>query len=850
MSQPTQAMSDTSADTTTAQIALVGNPNTGKTTMFTALTGVRQRVGNYPGVTVEKTAGAMSLGNQEVTLIDLPGTYSLAAASRDERVVLDVLAGHIEGTRKPELVICVVDACNITRNLFLASQVADLDIPMVIALNMTDRAVKQGIEIDAAAMSQRMGIPVIATVASTGEGLDELRTAATMALREQPKMKTTNWPEPVEQSLTLMRESVQQLTQQNLSDAELLRLLFDQKSAVAERIGLAGDGIAQVTAEPRKILDNADLRLASAESVIRYGELSEMLEGVVAYPDKRQIAKSESIDRIFTHPVAGMVVFVGLMFVVFWSIYRLASPLMDAVDWAFGSIGDWVAPMLEGSPMLQSLIVDGVIGGVGGMIIFLPQILILFFFISLLEDSGYMARAAILVDRLFRWCGLNGRSFVPMLSSFACAIPGVMSARTIENPKARLTTILIAPLMSCSARLPVYVIMISAFVAPLYGDDVAAIVLFGMHFVGLAVALPVAFVINRLILKAKPQPFIMEVPNYRVPRLVDVLGRMWENGREFLLKAGTVIFAMSIVIWALLYFPRPAEVADTAKAAYDASVAEKWQFSLERVQTLQEDEEARAALADQQAAAAISKFLDVSVDQTQALLNAIDVALAGIEGADEMTPQQVAAELIQDEKLVSLLPPTPGMKNEPTASDESEWQIAHLSHVYGLRLDANDTVASVFETGADNAIEAAYIEQSVMGRMGQAVQPVFDPAGFDWKITVGVLGSFPAREVIIATMGIIYSLGGDVDEESDSLKDAMAASTWTSGPRAGQPVFTVPVAFAIMVFFALCSQCGATVATIAKETNWKWAIFSFVYMTVLAWIGAVVVYQVGTAIMS
>ena len=363
------------------------------------------------------------------------------------------------------------------------------------------------------------------------------------------------------------------------------------------------------------------------------------------------------------------------------------------------------------------------LGGVGGILVFLPQIVILFFFIALLEDTGYMARGAFLMDRAFGWCGLNGRSFVPLLSSYACTVPGILATRTIEDPRARLTTILVAPLMSCSARLPVYTLMIGAFIEPAYGAAVAGVTLFAMHFVGLAVAAPVAWAINRFVLRTRPQPFLLEMPAYRRPRLRDIAWRMWEPARDFLVRAGTIIVAMTVVIWAFAYFPRPAEVRERV-------VAE--------------------------------------------------------------APAGIGAE-----------------------------QLGRLT-------------------------DAAYMEQSYLARAGRALQPLFAPAGFDWKITVGVLASFPAREVIVSTLGTIYGVGRDADEESGDLRAALAAERWSSGELAGRPVFTVPIAVAIMVFFALCLQCGATVAVLGKEAGWGWALFAFAYMTALAWAGAVLAYQLGT----
>jgi ferrous iron transport protein B len=364
----TEDMTPQPPDDQTPQIALVGNPNTGKTTLFGALTGTRQRVGNYPGVTVEKKTGMLSLvDGRMATLIDLPGTYSLAAASRDERVVIDVLAGHIESTQRPDLVVCVVDAENVMRNLFLASQVADMGLPLVVVLNRMDAAGEHGIEVDVRRLSERLGVPVVATVATTGQGMDELRRAIAGALADKPHLTPVAWPEAIAQAVGLVRQKVANTTGKWVSTAEIHRLLFDEDSAVADRIGWSAEQRRTETAEALGIIEEAGFMRYSAESVLRYSHLGEVLEGLITYPTQRRTSHSESIDRIFTHPVGGLVVFAGLMFVVFWSIYRLAGPLMDAVDWAFGALGDGVAPMLDGTPMLQSLVVDGVIGGVGGV---------------------------------------------------------------------------------------------------------------------------------------------------------------------------------------------------------------------------------------------------------------------------------------------------------------------------------------------------------------------------------------------------------------------------------------------------------------------------------------------------
>lgn len=706
------------------RVALVGNPNTGKTTLFNRLTGSRQKIGNYPGVTVEKKSGTWETGGRAVTLVDLPGTYSLAAASPDERVALDFLTGHLAGEEPPDAVVCVVDASNVVRNLFLASQVADLGLPLVVVLNMSDAAERAGIHVDAALLSRRLGVPVVRTVATRGEGIESLGKAVLYAAGNRALMAQVPWPEAVDRAIKYLAAGLEKEGAQTLSPGELRRVLFDAGSAVLERAGWPRDADAQpLLSASRDILVAAGWQPVSAEALLRYEHLGHLTAGAIRFPEARRRTWTERLDAVLTHRVWGLAIFAAMMFVVFQSIYAWAGPFMDAIEAGVAGVQEWVAPWFEAWPAMQSLVVDGIVGGAGGVVIFLPQILILFFFIALLEDTGYMARGAFLMDKIFGWCGLNGKSFVPMLSSYACAIPGILATRTIEDPRARLTTILVAPLMSCSARLPVYTLMIGAFIAPAWGTAAAGLALFAMHFVGLAVAIPVAWAMNKFILRTRPQPFLLEMPPYRRPRLRDIFWRMWERAREFLVRAGTVIVAMAIVIWALVYFPRPAEVRE----------------------------------------------------RTVAALSVVD------------DPESV-----------------------------------------------------------ERAVAGAYIEQSYLARAGRVLQPLFAPAGFDWKITVGVLASFPAREVIIATLGTIYGIGQDVDEESGDLRSALARDLWTQGPKTGSPVFTVPVALAIMVFFALCLQCGATVAVMAKEARWSWAIFGFVYMTTLAWVGAVLTYQIGT----
>ncbi len=727
------------APATTCRVALVGNPNSGKSTLFNRLTGIRQRTGNYPGVTVERRLGTAHLNKHTTaTFIDLPGTYSLAASSRDERVVVDVMTGAIPADR-PDVIVCVVDATNVQRHLFLVSQLAETQLPMVVALNMMDAAERQGIGIDAGLLSRRLGVPVVPISAAHSWGLDQLKQAIVGVLDQKPIFHNVAWPAAIKDALEHLRKGLCPEGADRIGTVELQRVLFDPRSAMVDRLPWAlGVNPADRIASAQQILRDAGLDPYSAEPLLRYGHLTNLLHGTITRGEVRRARGGESIDRLLTHRVWGLAIFGLLMYAVFWAIYTGAGPVMDVIDGAFGALGETVGAWLEGSPMLQSLVVDGVIAGVGGVIIFLPQIMILFFFVSLLEDTGYMARAAYLMDKLFAWCGLNGKSFVPLLSSFACAVPGIMGTRTIENPWARLTTILIAPLMSCSARLPVYVLLIGAVVEPRYGATIAAGVLLALHLVGLVIALPMALLFNRVMFKVKRSPFLMEMPPYRVPLLRDAAWRMCSRGVDFLRTAGSIILAMAIAIWVLSYFPRS-----------DEAVAE-----------------ARSEFVQQYAA------------------------------ANQLTADEVEGRIESDEALAGEI---------------------------------------------DAVVGRAHLEQSYLGRMGRTVQPVFEPAGFDWRITVGVLASFPAREVFVATLGITYNLGSDVSEEDDSL----LATIRNAKNLDGSPTFTVPVAMAIAVFFALCMQCMATLGVIKKEAGWRWAGLTFAYMTVLAWVGAVATYQIG-----
>jgi ferrous iron transport protein B len=545
-------------------VALAGNPNAGKTSLFNALTGLRQKVANYPGVTVERKEGLWSLaaGAPPARLVDLPGLYSLDAASIDEQIARDVITGRASVLPAPDVVVAVVDATNLERNLFLVTQLMDTGRPVVVALTMVDLATRRGLEIDADALGRALGVAVVPVVATQRKGLDALAAAVVAAAACADGDCAPGW-------------------QLSAAAEHELRALAAVPSA-GRHAALAELYADELPPEParRAAVAAARARLAAADPawwqeplVARYDWIERVARGAVRSSAAPRAHVTDRIDAVVTHRLFGPLVLVGVMLVVFQTIFSWAQLPMDLIDRGFGTLGDAVRAGLPAG-LLTDLLVDGVIAGVGGVLVFLPQILLLFFFIALLEDSGYMARAAFLMDRLMRGVGLHGKAFMPLLSSFACAIPGIMATRTIENPKDRLATILIAPFMSCSARLPVYTLMIAAFFTgrKVFGVlSVGVLIILAMYGLGVAVAVCVAWVLKRTLLKGPPPPLVLELPPYRLPNARNILQTIATRAWMFVRRAGTVILAISILLWALVTFPR--QQADDAGAQIRQSYA-------------------------------------------------------------------------------------------------------------------------------------------------------------------------------------------------------------------------------------------------------------------------------------
>jgi ferrous iron transport protein B len=737
-------------------VALIGNPNTGKSTLFNALTGMQARVGNFPGCTVEKKSGRLQSGSQIIEIIDLPGTYSLSPRTLDEMVSVDVLLGRQSGVDKIDAVVCIVDASNLERNLYLVSQVLDLNLPTILVLNMWDVAQARNTSIEVEGLRQRLKMPVVICEAHRKMGVDNVRSAIEHCHTLIPPKKSQPLPPKFYEECGQFESEFMEVAPKIATSFLTKRLVLDVGGHIEELVRKeAGSKIDKPLQAVRERLKEAGCKVPIVEAKSRYAWARLVLNGLVTSTMTRTTTRSDRIDRVLTHRFIGLFVFVALMFVVFQAIYSGAGPFMDLIESGQGYLTSKIVAVMAPGP-LRSLLTDGIVAGVGGVIIFVPQIAMLFFFIALLEDCGYMSRAAFVMDKLMTRIGLSGKSFVPIMSSFACAIPGIMATRVIENRRDRMVTILVAPLMSCSARLPVYLLLTTAFVPDLKYDvlpfgltiGLQGIVLFGMTAFGAIVAIPVAWFLKKTFFKGETPPFVMELPSYKFPSFRIVFGRVYDRSKAFVVRAGTLIMAATVLVWAAAYFPGD-------------------QAELHTLENTIEQNEARLAA-----------FLPNEFDR------------------DQQATESKLEEL-----------------NEQR-----------------------------------NRLATELIEKSYLGQVGHAIEPGVRPLGWDWKIGVGVLASFPAREVIISTLGTIYSLGGDVDEESSDLRRRLIEAKHADGKT---NVYNIVVAFSIMVFFALCAQCASTLVIMKRETNsWRWPIFSFVYMTGLAYIAAFVTYQVGMLLLA
>ena len=699
-------------------IALVGNPNTGKTTIFNALTGLRQKIANYPGITVERKVGTSIISGVLHEIIDLPGAYSLNFKKLDERVTYETLIGSYQHEKTPDLILMVVDASNLDRNLFLATQVMDLGMPMMLVLNMADVASDSGIEVDAAGIEAQLGIPVISVSAKEKKDVEKLKDFIGSAELKTPEPKKWLNNQVLEQGVeALITGWIAPNTDipERAQTIEALRLISEGTLDDASYKHTEPERALHLIEKVRNAIETSGGNPMAAEVLQRYNFIGECtsVTSKKTRPQERTI--TDKIDDVVTHHVFGPAIFVGVLLVMFQAIFSWATPFMDFIDLLFINTGNWVAGHMPPG-MLNDLLVEGVIAGLGGVVIFLPQILFLFFFIYVLEGTGYMARAAFVMDGFMTKVGLHGRSVVPLMSGFACAIPGIMATRTIENWRDRIITIMVLPFMACSARLPVYALLIAAFIPAtkvLGIFTLQGITFFGLYFLGIVMAIVAAAVMKKFFPKGKEAPFIMELPAYRMPKWSVVFQNVADRGRIFITEAGKIIVTLSIVLWFLASFPQ--------------------------------------------------------VNQEEA--------------ASNMAPGE--------------------------------------------------------------SIESYQLRHSFAGKFGHLIEPGIEPLGFDWKIGIGLLTSFAAREVMVGTLNTIYS----IEEDGDDITTLRQKLIEDTDPETGERVYSVATALSLMIFFALAMQCMSTLAIVRRETNsWKWPVAMFAYMSVLAYLCSFATFQLVSAL--
>ncbi|MCE5287336.1 MAG: ferrous iron transport protein B [Pelosinus sp.] len=756
-------------------VALAGNPNCGKTSIFNNITGARQHVGNYPGVTVERREGTRRFQGKELLMVDLPGTYSLTAHSLDELVARNVIIDE-----KPDIIVNILDASNLERNLYLAVQLLEMESPMVFALNMMDVAEKNGEKVDDNLLSEKLGVPVVQTIASRNEGTDILLKTVLKATTEyQSRPFHINYGSEIEGKITELSLALKTLTNVKYPLRWLAVKLLENDQDVYQTISNRSEGqlVLALVAQNREYLKSAfqeEIDLVIAER--RYNFVADIYKAVTAPHSHMAQTVSDRIDSILTHRVLGLPLFLAIMWLLFNLVFTMGDYPKDWIESGFAALGHLVGQYMADSD-LKSLLVDGVIGGVGSVLSFLPNILILFLGIALLEDTGYMARAAFVMDRIMRAVGLHGKSFIPLLLGFGCSVPAIMGTRTLENPKDRMVTMLVAPLMSCSARLPVYTLLAAAF----FSERTAGTVLFSVYFLGIVLAVLMALIFRKFLFAGDSEAFVMEMPPYHIPTIRSMATHMWERGVLYLKKAGTLILAATILVWFMTNYPTNIEYSKD----YD-----------------QLKEAAEAAFTEQVAVQVLAPLQLGKVEDNAALSSLISD--------------------IKERKVADNWP-------EKLAAEDTALYPYAFSYVDGEE-EKEDHLKQLEKEQAAEKLSNGYA-----GQLGHLVEPVIQPLGFDWKMGVGLVSAMAAKEVLVSTLGTIYSVG-DVADDNTSLQDALA----------NDPSFNPLVAYSLMVFTLIYSPCFSALAVMRRETNsWKWTGFTFLYSTVLAWVVTFIVYQAG-----
>ena len=709
----------------TINVALVGNPNCGKTSLFNFASGAHEHVGNYSGVTVDAKEGTFQQDGYTFRIVDLPGTYSLSAYTPEELYVRRHLSEE-----QPDVVINVLDASNLERNLYLTCQLIDMDVRSVIALNMYDELERSGNKFDYESLSRMRGTPIVPTISRTGFGIEDLfKRVIKVYEEEDPVIRHIhiNYGEVLEKGITNVRHAIKHNgnVAKSLSKRYLSIKLLEGDPEIERFIQTLSGSETIIEERDRNVVQIEELLLEDSETAFtnaRYGFISGALRETYEQNKIKEATSTQIIDLFVTHKVLGFPIFILFMWIMFEATFRLGAYPMEWIENLVSWIGNFVRGNMSEGP-LKDLLVDGIIGGVGGVIVFLPNILILYLFISFMEDSGYMARAAFIMDKIMHKMGLHGKSFIPLVMGFGCNVPAIMASRTIESRNSRMITMLVNPLMSCSARLPVYVLLAGAFF-----PNNASFILLSLYVCGILLAVVMARLFKRFLFKEEDVPFVMELPPYRMPTAKSIMIHMWEKAKQYLHKMGGVILVASIIIWFLGYFPRHSEMGDT----FDKQIAE--------------------------------------------------------------------------------------VENAELDSKEKTETIAELERLKNMEHQKN----------------------SYIGTIGQTIQPVLHPLGFDWKMSVSLLTGMAAKEVVVSTLSVLYT--GD-EEDSQVLSERIKQDL----DEEGNPVFTPLIALSLMLFVLIYFPCIATISAIVNESgSWKWGIFVIVYTCVLAWIVSFVVYQTGS----
>lgn len=780
------------------RIALAGNPNCGKTTMFNNITGAKQHVGNYAGVTVEKKEGYKKFDGHELLFIDLPGTYSLTARSLDELVARNVIVND-----NPDVIVNVLDASNLERNLYLAAQLLELEKPMVIALNMSDVAEDMGIKYDLKKMAEMTGATIVSTVGRTNIGTKELLEATvSVAASQKAPGVTINYGDLLEGKIS---ELVEELKQAGTVTYPLrwvaVKLLEKDADVIGKvmRFENTEAVIEKAKAIREEIKDQVDLDVVFQEYRHRFAV--EVYNTCLTQAPTQLETRSDRYDKILTHRILGLPIFMVVMWLLFNFVNTVGAIPQGWIEDGFTALQAWVITVIpEGQ--LQSLISDGIIAGVGAVLSFVPLILLLFLGISFLEDTGYMARAAFVIDRVMRACGLHGKSFIPLLLGFGCSVPSVMGARILDNYKDRMVTILITPFMSCSARLPVYTLFAAAFFPP----EWAGTVVFGVYALGIVFGIVFAKIFRKYLFAGEAEPFVMELPPYHLPTLKATLTHMFERGIMYLKKAGTFILAASILVWFITTYPMDVEYSKDYDALHD-QVAQT--YEMKDAETL-----AHFGIATDEQKDQVNEIVDN-------MKSTVADATTQAEDAGEAAPE---IEVEDDSEA-------PELFNDIKDQNEQLFPVAWAMYKNSVNLDDENQKI-------DEQKNSEKLEQSYAAMFGKAINPVLKPLGFDWKIGVSLVAGLAAKEVVVSTLGTIYAVGGDTDHPQ-ALTDYLQ----------NDPHFTPLIALTLMLFILIYPPCIAALAVIRRETgSWKWMLFMFCYENAFAWIACFIFYNIGLAL--